>query len=267
MVLFPFETVARLLVIVAFHSFGWKSLSVLAGCYVLSSIVVTPCAALAIRWWRAGHDPEAESAIRPDAVWRFVRWAVTGTLIDNFDRTTYATLLPAVQRSPYLFFNSLYTAAFTLLANSVALEVLTSRTSGLINSRRGLFGLMAFGLGGAGVCTTFVFGLAGQIGAVTGFDPRPVASAVLYTFTFRALLFVQSLCYGYIERGGLANRTAVPRILGSLVFLAMAVSVARLSPPLVAAVSLTVLGLLALAACGWAMAAIGISESASVEQS
>lgn len=255
MFVFPAEAAARIVVLLAVTPLTGGGLAALAGSYIVSNAVIA-VAALAVLRGRLGRtDAEAHAPVDLAAAGRFAKWAISGALIDNFDRTAFASLLPAVSRSPYLFFNSLYTAAFSLIANAVALEVLGSRLGARINSRAGLLILLAFGLVSASACTALLFAFAAQIAGLTGFDPRPVALAVLYTFVIRALLFTQSLSYGFIEKGGLTNRTLPLRFAGSALLLALGAAVAFLPMAVTAVVSLAVVGVLAASALWFALAA------------
>jgi hypothetical protein len=256
MLVFPAEAAARIAALLLVTPRAGGSLSALAGCYILSNAAVAVVGLMVMRVRLGGADPEAQAPVDLPAAGRFAKWALSGALIDNFDRTAFATMLPAASRSPYLFFNSLYTAAFSLIANSVALEVLGGQRRARINSRAGLLSLLAFGLGSAGACTALLFAFAAQIAGLTGFDPRPVALAVLYTFAMRALLFTQSLSYGFIERGGWTNRTILPRLIGSGLLAGLGAAVAFIPLEATGAASLAIVGALALAALGWALSAI-----------
>ncbi|MFI4975590.1 MAG: hypothetical protein ACHP84_13705 [Caulobacterales bacterium] len=220
--LMPCEALARIVALVGLHALRVSGPSILIGCYVVSNVVVS-LAALALISWRApAEDPDAGAALRLNVAGRFMRWAVSGTVLDGFDRAGYGAMLPAVTRSPFLFFDMLYLTAFGLIANTARMEVLSARHGHVFATRRALLALVAGGLAASAAATWAVFALGAQLGRWTGFDPRPVAAAVLFAFLYRAALFVQFVAYGYIERGGLTDRNSTVRVVGSACLLAIA---------------------------------------------
>lgn len=213
----PAEALMRIAVLFGLHLLHLTGDVVLIGCYVLSNVVVCLAALALVR----GEDPDAGAGLQVKVAGRFMRWAASGTLIDGFDRGVYGATLHATARSPFLFFDTLYLTAFGLIANTTRLEVLAAPKGGRVASRISLLLVVAVGLAAAALATWLTFALGGVIGRWTGFDPRPVAGAVLFAFAYRAALFVQFASYSYIERGGLTERSTVTRVIGSLALLAL----------------------------------------------
>ena len=233
--LFAVECTIRILLLFALHDFSPERLTEFLGIYVFSSLLTSAGALLLI-----GSAPERDDApaacVDIKTCGRFVRWALCGIVPANFDRTVFATLLPPEQRAVFLFFNSLYTMGFSVIANSVSLEVLSTFGRSFVSSRRGFLALLAAGLALASVATLLIFEFAHLVGQLTGFDPRWAAGPILFTFAFRALLFVQQISYGYLERGGFTSRMTALQIASSMILVGLA------------AVS-TTLGLTAVATC------------------
>jgi hypothetical protein len=189
---------------------------------------------------QAERSAEPAACLDPQTCGRFARWALCGIVPANFDRTVFATLLPPEQRAVFLFFNSLYTMGFSIIANSVSLEILSTYGRSFVSSKRGFFALLAGGLALASFATALVFEFAGLVAELTGFDPRWAAVPILFTFFYRALLFMQQISYGYLERSGITSRVTPLQIAASLILLSVAAVSANLGLASVAAASIVV---------------------------
>jgi len=258
----PGEALARIGAVFALHGLHLTGASVLIGCYVISNVAVGLLALALIGLGARAGDPDAGGRLRLNVAGRFMRWSVSGTVLDGFDRGGYGAMLQAEARSPFLFYDSLYLAAFGLIANTARMEVLAARPGARVASRAALLVLVVGGVAAAAAATGAVFALAGPLGRWTGFDPRPAAGAVLFAFAYRSALFAQFVAYGYIERGGRTEANIPPRLAATAALLALA----ALSPfvPLawVAGAALVVAGAVAVLSLRLALAATGETEPA-----
>lgn len=245
---FPAEGAIRIGLLFLAASSGAHSLALLMGCYVGSS-ALTVAGALALIWPRR-RAFSGDGGIDRAACTRFVRWAVSGALQANFDRTIYATFIPAAPRAVFLFFHSLYTAAYGVIANAISMEVIAARTGAFLTSIRAFYVLTALGIIAACACTALAFAFAEPVARLTGFNPWAAAWPVIYALAFRSLLFVQSMGYGYIERRGVTNISFWPRAAGSIALLILGVGLAR-SPFWVSSLSLLVMAILSFATVVW----------------
>lgn len=215
--LFGIETIPRVLTLLVAPHLLPSTLPAMLGSYVIST-GVTVAGAL---FFMGSDDEQVQGILKASTALRFLRWALSGVLISNFDRTFYASSLDDVSRSVYLFFSSLYNVAFSLIANSVSLEVLATRRTNAVASKLGFYVLAILGTGSAALATALVFKFGGWIGKLTEFDPNLAVAPVLFTFAFRSLLFIQQLAYGYIERGGRTLHASRLRAIASFLLLAM----------------------------------------------
>jgi hypothetical protein len=251
----PAEALVRLGALAALHWAGITGEGWLFGSYVLSNASVGLVGLGVIHSRTRGADPDADGRLRLDAAGRFGRWSISGAVLDVFDRAGYGAALPAVERSPFLFFNTLYLTAFGLIANVSRLEVLAPSARDPRALRSMLWIIVAVGLGSAGAATLVLLALGPIVTRWTGFDPGHIVWVLLYAAAYRAAMFVHFAAYAFIERAGRTERNIRPRLVASAVLLAMLPILAVGSPAYLAWASLAVAGLVAFASMRLALQA------------
>jgi hypothetical protein len=254
---FAAECAIRIALLYALHDFVPDRAAEFLVIYVFSSLL-TCLGGLVMIGGRPEREGTPVTCLDAQTCGRFVRWAVCGIVPANFDRTVFATLLPPEQRAVFMFFNGLYTMGFSIIANSVSLEVLSAHSRGFVSSKRGFLALLAAGLALASFATALVFEFAEFVAELTGFDPRWAAIPILFTFFYRALLFLQQISYGYLERKGITSRMTHLRIVSSVILMAVGAFSATLGLASAAAVSILVVFVLGCAS----LSVVGRSELA-----
>jgi hypothetical protein len=119
-----------------------------------------------------------------------------------------------------------------------------------VTSTAAFFLFATGGIVAAAACTALMFAFADQVVAVTGFDPRLATIPILYALCFRSMIFVQSMCYGYIEKGGVTQLAFWPRVVGSVALLSLGTAL-HVHRTWLAWLSLAVLAVLSVLAVGW----------------